>query len=120
MAVFELDYPAKERNALGKRWGVTGQTVWLWMKDAPVAGKRRMFDLAIKGMTVAPNRTPIDLRVECEKRGMYLYQIYAIMAGGAQTKVKCQDPRRVSLMHDVFRGIDLTGVEEVLSWVREP
>jgi len=107
MAAFELEYSAKERDALGKRWGVTGQTVYLWMKDLPVAGKRRMFDLAVRGMTVAPNRTPVDLREECEKRGMFLYDFYEVMAASAQVKVKCDDPRRVSLIHDVLRGLDL-------------
>lgn len=120
MAVFQLEIPAKERAELGKRWGVTGQTVYLWLRDKPVAGKRRMLDLAIKGMKVSPDRTPIeDLRAECEKRGMYLYQFYAIMAAGSQTKVKCGDPRRVSLIHDVLRGIDLTGVDKILAELPE-
>ncbi len=119
MPVFSLDIPAKRRKELGQRWGVSSQSIWLWYHDKPVAGKRRLLDLAMKGMTVAPNRTPItDLRAECESRGMYLQDLYDIMSAGTQTKVKCADPRRVSLIHDVLRGIDLTGVETVLAEVR--
>lgn len=116
MPVYQLEIPAKERSVLAKRWGVTGQSVYNWLCDKPVAGKRRMLDLALKGMSVAPNRTPIEnLRNECEKRGMYLYQFYQIMAAGTQTKIKCSDPERVSLIHDVLRGIDIVGVDKVLA-----
>lgn len=119
MPVFSLEIPAKRRKELGQRWGVSSQSIWLWYHDKPVAGKRRLLDLAMKGMTVAPNRTPItDLRAECEARGMYLQDLYDIMSAGTQTKVKCADPRRVSLIHDVLRGIDLTGVETLLAEVR--
>lgn len=112
MAVFQLEIPSSERKKLAARWGVTAQSVYNWLRDKPVAGKRRMLDLAIKGMTVAPNRTPIEnLRAECEKRGMYLTDFYGIMASGSQTKVKCLDPNRVTLIHDVLRGLDLEAAQ---------
>lgn len=106
MAVYSLEIPAKRRKELATRWGVTGQTVYLWLYDKPVAGKRRMLDLALSGMTVAPKRDVMDLRAECTARGMYLQDFYDIMAAGAQTRVKATDPRRVSLLWDVFAGLD--------------